>query len=97
MEIQTLLNELSEYGFTFIRIKRNDKRPDGKWKRPEDRITADEAVDRIAKGGNYGIVPPDGVFILDFDSDEAYRRSIAKESSIERSLTFKTPRGYHVV
>ena len=97
MDPQTLLNDLSEFGFTYIRIKRNDKRPVGKWSRPEDRITADEAVNRIAKGGNYGIVPPDGVFILDFDSDEAYRQSIAKESSIERSLTFKTPRGYHVV
>ena len=101
MENDQNLNEflkyLVEYGFTYIRIKPGDKRPDGKWSRPEDRITADEVMSRIARGGNYGIVPPEGIFILDFDSDEAYQRSIEKDASIQESLTFKTPRGYHVV
>ena len=97
IELSDILSGLADCGFTFIRVKPNDKRPDGKWSNLEDRITAEQAVTRISKGGNYGIVPPEGYFILDFDSDEAYRRSVAKDASIQGSLTFKTPRGYHVV
>ena len=95
--LQPLLEGLTEFGFTFIRIKTGDKRPDGKWKNPEDRITADEAVARVDRGSNYGIVPPEGVFIIDFDSEDAYQRSVGQDASIAESLTFKTPRGYHVV
>ena len=94
---EKLLEPLAEGGFTFIRVLSGDKRPDGKWKNLEDRITADEAVARVARGSNYGIVPPEGYFVLDFDSEDAYQRSIAKDASIAESLTFKTPRGYHVV
>lgn len=96
-DLHEFLNSLSEFGFTYIRIRPKDKRPDGKWSKPEDRIPPDEVISRIAKGGNYGIVPPDGFFIIDFDSDDAYQRSIAKASIIGDTLTFKTPRGYHVV
>ena len=96
-ERKDLLDYLAAYEFTFIRIKRNDKRPDGKWSKPEHRITADQVMSRIEQGSNYGIVPPEGFIILDFDSDEAYQRSIAEDESIAESLTFKTPRGYHVV
>ena len=95
--VSDLLFALAENRFTFIRILPNDKRPEGKWSRPEDRIEPSEVISRLEKGSNYGIVPPDGVFILDFDSDEAYRRSIEKSPVIQESLTFKTPRGYHVV
>ena len=101
MQNQTPLNELlpalAECGFSFIRILANDKRPDGRWKNAEDRISADEALSRISNGTNYGIVPPEGCFILDFDSDDAYQRSVQKDASIEKSLTFKTPRGFHVL
>ena len=96
-ERKELLEFLASYEFSFIRIKAKDKRPDGKWKNSEDRISAAQVMERIASGSNYGIVPPQGYFIIDFDSDEAYQRSIADEPSIAESLTFKTPRGYHVV
>ena len=95
--IQEILPSLAEWGFTFISIKTGGKRPDGKWKNPEDRITAAEAMERIARGSNYGIVPPEGIFIIDFDSEDAYQRSVGQDASIAESLTFKTPRGYHVV
>ena len=97
IDLHPLLKWLAECGFTYIRVKPNDKRPDGKWSKFEDRITADQVMSRIEQGGNYGIVPPEGCFILDFDSDEAYQRSVANEPSIGESLTFKTPRGFHVV
>ena len=96
-DLQDILHWLAEGGFTFIRIKTGDKRPEGKWKNPEDRITPDEVMERIARGSNYGIVPPEGIFIIDFDSEDAYQRSVGQDASIAESLTFKTPRGYHVV
>ena len=52
-ERKDLLDYLAAYEFTFIRIKRNDKRPDGKWSKPEHRITADQVMSRIEQGGNY--------------------------------------------
>ena len=95
--LNELLPALSEKGFSFIRILANDKRPEGRWKNLEDRINADEALSRISNGTNYGIVPPAKCFILDFDSDDAYQRSVQKDACIADSLTFKTPRGFHVL
>ena len=95
--LSDLIPALAGNGFTFIRILANDKRPEGRWKNAEDRISADEALSRISNGLNYGIVPPEDCFILDFDSDEAYQRGIQKDACIADSLTFKTPRGYHVL
>ena len=95
--LENLLNGLSEFGFTFIRVKANDKRPEGNWKDPSNRISPDEVITRLDNGSNYGIVPPEGCFIIDFDTVEAYQRSIEQESSIEGSLTFRTPKGYHVI
>ena len=94
--LKTPLEALSKRGFSYIRVKAMDKRPEGNWKNLEDRITADEVVARVARGSNYGIVPPDGYFILDFDSPEAYQRSVGQDASIAESLTFRTPRGFHV-
>ena len=95
LELSELLSALAEAGFTFIRIKTLDKRPEGKWSK--ERITPAQVLSRIKEGRNYGIVPPADCFILDFDSDEAYQRSISLEPVIAISLTFKTPRGYHVL
>ena len=95
IKLAELLPALAEAGFTFIRIKTLDKRPEGKWSK--ERITPAQVLSRIKEGRNYGIVPPADCFILDFDSDEAYQRSIALEPVIAISLTFKTPRGYHVL
>ena len=86
-----LLSDLESIGFTFTRIRAGDKIPEGKWK--TERITADQVVARVANGKNYGIVPPDGYFILDFDSEAVYQSSIEREPTIKQSLTFKTPRG----
>lgn len=94
-----LLPALAEDGFTFIRIIPGGKIPVDKWKEPENRITADQVMERIKQGGNYGIVPADGCFIVDFDNktEDVYQRSIARAPIIKDSLTFKTPNGYHVV
>lgn len=96
-ELNEMLRSLADMGYTFIRVKPKDKHPEGKWKNPEDRINAEQVIERLQFGGNYGIVPPEGCFIIDFDSDEAYQRSIGKDASIKESLTFKTPNGYHVI
>ena len=96
-EFNQLLEYLAGIDFTFIRIIPKGKTPDGKWGKPTDRISPSDVITRLSKGGNYGIVPPEGYFILDFDSEDAFQRSIAQESIIAESLTFKTPRGFHVL
>ena len=97
MKHPELLEGLESFGFSFIRIKPNDKRPDGNWKDAGDRINSTQAIERIKSDSNYGIVPPEGYFVIDFDSEDAYQRSISKSPIIADTLTFQTPRGYHVL
>ena len=97
MDLSELLELLESLQFSFIRVKTNDKTPDGNWKDAIDRISPTGVIHRIESGSNYGIVPPGGYFVIDFDSEDAYQRSISESPIIANSLTFKTPRGYHAL
>ena len=93
-----LLHQMHEWGFMFFPIWPNTKDPAcSSWKNIEHHISPVQVIHRIDQGSNYAIIPPEGVFVIDFDSDEAYQRGIEKASIIADSMTFKTPKGYHVL
>ena len=86
--LESLYHSLATLGFRFVELKPNSKRPRHEaWQRNSTNIPPSR--------GNVGIIPPDGYFVVDVDSDEAltHCRSIAQWS--EQTLTVKTPRGYH--
>ena len=97
-DLSDLLHQMHDWGFMFFPIWPNTKDPAcSSWKKIEHHMSPVDVIDRIKKGSNYAIIPPEGVFVIDFDSDEAYQRGIEKASIIADSLTFKTPKGYHVL
>ena len=99
IDLTDLLHQMHDWGFTYFPIIPNTKDPAcrGSWKKPENHMSPVEVIARIDRGSNYGINLPEGVFVIDFDSDEVYRCSIEKAPVIAESLTFKTPKGYHVL
>lgn len=93
-----LLNAMHDLGFMFFPIWPNTKDPAcSSWKKIEHHMSPVDVIARIKKGSNYAMIPPESVFVIDFDSDDAYQRGIEKASIIADSLTFKTPKGYHVL
>ena len=97
-DLSDLLHQMYDLGFMFFPIWPNTKDPAcTSWKKTEHHMSPLQVIHRIDQGSNYAMIPPEGVFAIDFDSDEAYQRGIEKASIIADSLTFKTPKGYHVL
>ena len=105
METQTLLKHyrmLADHGCRFIRVKANQKRPEGTWGDENGTawITAEQAVSRLESNtGNVGVVPRDSVFVIDLDGDDAIQRfehETEENPEVYRTFVVNTPNGLHV-
>lgn len=75
---------------TFIPIRANDKRPDitegESWKDPKNFLNSIQAIERLEKGQNVGVIAKDWLVIVDLDKPEKYMLP-------QKTLTVETRNG----
>ena len=81
-----------------IPLERGKKTPLQKWKRYTKYRTSDKELEELQTDAkNIGFVCgeiSDNLFVLDFDSEELYKKFFQKE--VKGTTVVKTPHGYHI-
>lgn len=88
-----VMRELARRNCRLIPLRELDKLPMGKWQDPNGDLPPQGAIGRVKSGFNYGVVPGEGVLLIDADGEEANEKVRAAFPDLQP--TAKTPRGYH--